>query len=110
MLLCLLQTRQNYDLCEGCRYVDEADTNGPYEEIAPLVKVCYVSCMALYDQLRCLEASEGWHNVLVKPVLLLHETREGACCIGTGRVTKCSSGDGPFRSSTFCRALWIILP
>ena len=48
MFLCLLQTRQNYDLCEGCRYVDEKDTNGPYEEIAPIVKVCFVICMVLF--------------------------------------------------------------
>ena len=43
MLLCLLQTRQNYDLCEGCRYVDEADVHGPYDEIAPIAKVVIYS-------------------------------------------------------------------
>ena len=39
MLLCLLQTRQDYDLCEGCRYFNEADIDGPYDEIAPIAKV-----------------------------------------------------------------------
>lgn len=34
-----VQTRQNYDLCEGCRGLNEAEAYGPYEEIAPSSKV-----------------------------------------------------------------------
>ena len=30
---------KNYDLCEGCRYFDEGDIDGPYDEIAPIAKV-----------------------------------------------------------------------
>ena len=39
-----MQMRHNYDLCEGCRGLDDAEASGPYEQIGPVIKVCHHPC------------------------------------------------------------------
>ena len=40
-----MQARHNYDLCEGCRGLDDAEASGPYEQIGPIIKVCPHPCV-----------------------------------------------------------------
>ena len=63
-----MQTRHDYDLCEGCRGLDDAEANGPYEEIGPFMKVCHHPCVL--DAEHAAHTALAWSEILAWVALL----------------------------------------